>query len=134
MKEGKDKIGIIFNLDRHDQGGSHWVSLFVDLKDRFIFYYDSAGSDTPKEIDALRRRMTNEMKKKYKLKFYKNYPVEHQHGNTECGMYSLFFIITMLTGVVEENTKLSLAKKIKLFKAGKIPDEYVEQYRNVYFN
>jgi hypothetical protein len=40
----------------------------------------------------------------------------------------------MLTGVVEENTKLSLAKKIKLFKAGKIPDEYVEQYRNVYFN
>jgi len=134
LKEGKDKIGIIFNLDRHDQGGSHWVSLFVDLKDRFIFYYDSAGSDIPKEIDALRRRMTNEMKKKFKLKFYKNYPVEHQHGNTECGMYSLFFIITMLTGVVEDNTKLSLAKKIKLFKAGKIPDEYVEQYRNVYFN
>jgi hypothetical protein len=139
LKEGKDKIGIIFNLDRHDQGGSHWVSLFVDLKDRFIFYYDSAGNDIPKEIDALRERLMKqalELKKnkKMKMKFYKNYPVEHQHGNTECGMYSLFFIITMLTGVVEENTKLSLAKKIKLFKAGKIPDEYVEQYRNVYFN
>jgi hypothetical protein len=49
-------------------------------------------------------------------------------------MYSLFFIITMLTGIVEETTKLSLAKKIKLFKGGKIPDEYIEQYRNVYFN
>lgn len=136
-KEGKDKIGIIFNLDKHDQSGSHWVSLFVDLKDRFIFYYDSAGNDIPDEIDKLRERLMKqalELKKKMKLKFYKNYPVEHQQGNTECGMYSLFFIITMLTGVVEEKTKLSLAKKIKLFKAGKIPDEYVEQYRNVYFN
>ena len=137
LKEGKTKIGITFNLDKHDQGGSHWVSLFIDLDDRIIFYYDSAGNDIPKEIDNLRKRLMKqgmELKKKMKLKFYKNYPVEHQYGNTECGMYSLFFIITMLTGIVEEDTKLSLAKKIKLFKGGKIPDEYIEQYRNVYFN
>ena len=137
LKEGKDKIGVTFNLDKHNQSGSHWVSLFVDLKDRFIFYYDSAGNDIPVEIDRLRKRLmkqAKELKNKMNLKFYKNYPVEHQYGNTECGMYSLFFIITMLTGVVEEDTKLSLAKKIKLFKGGKIPDDYIEQYRNVYFN
>ena len=123
LKEGKTKIGITFNLDKHHQRGSHWVSLFVDLDDRFIFYYDSAGNDIPEEIDNLRKRLMKqslELKKKMKLKFYKNYPVEHQYGNTECGMYSLFFIITMLTGIVEEHTKLSLAKKIKLFKRGKL--------------
>jgi hypothetical protein len=137
LKDGKNKIGVTFNLDKHNQSGSHWVSLFVDLKDHFVFYYDSAGNDIPVEIDRLRKRLmkqAKELKNKINLKFYKNYPVEHQYGNTECGMYSLFFIITMLTGVVEDDTKLSLAKKIKLFMGGKIPDDYIEQYRNVYFN
>ena len=35
---GVNKIGISLNLDPHDKGGSHWVSLFVDLKKKFIFY------------------------------------------------------------------------------------------------
>ena len=26
------QIGIVFNLDKHDQDGSHWVSMFIDLK------------------------------------------------------------------------------------------------------
>jgi hypothetical protein len=137
IKNGKTKIGITFNLDDHNGPGSHWVSMFIDLKDRFVFYYDSAGSDIPKEIDDLKNeivRQAAELRpRKIKMKFYKNYPVEHQQGNTECGMYSLFFIITMLTSNVDK-TKLSLAKKIKMFKGGKIPDNYVEKYRYVYFN
>ena len=32
LKKKKTKIGIIFNLDKHDQDGSHWVSFFADLK------------------------------------------------------------------------------------------------------
>ena len=35
IDDGKQRIGIIFNLDRHDQPGSHWVSLFIDVKDKF---------------------------------------------------------------------------------------------------
>ena len=31
-KKGLSKIGIIFNLDKHTQPGSHWVALFMDLK------------------------------------------------------------------------------------------------------
>ena len=92
----------------------------------------------PEEIDDLRKEIihqANNLKpRKMKMKFYKNYPVEHQEGNTECGMYSLFFIITMLTAKVDGMPKLSLAKKIKMFKGGKIPDSYVEKYRFVYFN
>jgi hypothetical protein len=32
------KIGIIFNLDNHNESGSHWVSLFIDLEDKFVLY------------------------------------------------------------------------------------------------
>ena len=53
-----------------------------------------------------------------------NHPVEHQEENTECGMYSLFFIITMLEGgnfkkifldkkkLIKDNNMIFLRKKI----------------------
>ena len=56
--------------------------------------------------------------------FDKNYPVEHQQGNTECGMYSLFFIIHML------EDKLTT----KYLKSHIFDDKYIEKFRNVYFN
>ena len=34
IKKHKNKIGVIFNLDKHNQSGSHWVSLFI-----FMFFY-----------------------------------------------------------------------------------------------
>ena len=137
LNQGKTKIGITFNLDDHNGPGTHWVSMFIDLDDKYVFYYDSAGNDIPKEINDLRKEVIHQarnLKPRLKMRFYKNYPVEHQQGNTECGMYSLFFIITMLTAEVDGMSKLSLAKKIKMFKGGKISDSYVEKYRNVYFN
>ena len=47
IEKGKNKIGIIFNLDKHYQSGSHWVSLFVDLRDKkkpTIEYFNSSGN------------------------------------------------------------------------------------------
>ena len=32
LKKGKNKIGIIFNIDPHYKPGSHWVSMFIDVK------------------------------------------------------------------------------------------------------
>jgi hypothetical protein len=58
----------------------------------------------------------------------------HQKGNTECGMYSLFFNITMLTGDSGFEKNMTLDDKIELFTKVNIPDKYVEFYRNKYFN
>ena len=33
-KQGINKIGVIFNLDKHTQPGSHWVALFIDGEKR----------------------------------------------------------------------------------------------------
>jgi len=137
LKDKKMKIGIIFNLDKHDESGSHWVSLFIDLENKFIFYFNSTGDVIPKEIKILCDRLISEGKRMHpplKLRYYDSKNVAHQRSNTECGMYSLFFIITMLTGNTESNKNMTVAQKIKLFRGKRIPDTYMEYFRNVYFN
>jgi hypothetical protein len=135
LDEGKTKIGIIFNLDKHDQGGSHWVSLFLDLDESFMFFLDSAGETMPKEVKKLVDRIVKEGKGLGKeFNVYENHPLEHQLGNTECGVYSLFFIITMLTGEAEGKKLTTLQDKVHFFKKKRIPDKYVQKYRKVYFN
>jgi len=125
------KIGVIFNLDKHYDNGSHWVSLFIDISDSFIFYFDSASNETPSEIKSFVKkvqRQSLEIGENKKYDYYENYPNNHQRSNTECGMYSLYFIITML------NNKKSLQYKIKLFKEKKIKDKFMKRLRNVYYN
>jgi hypothetical protein len=133
IKNGKKYIGVIFNLSPHTSSGSHWVSLFVDVKHRVIFYFDSAGDSIPKEINDFVERIKTQTESKYI--FYQNHPKEHQMGNTECGVYSLFFIITMLTGKSQMvKGQMTMRQKINLFKKRTIPDKYIEKYRNIYFN
>jgi len=132
-----DRIGISFNLDSHDEPGSHWVSMFVDVKDRVIIYFDSASNKTPSEIMDLANKIIKqgkELTKPIKFKYYENYPVTHQKTNTECGMYSLFFLITLLTRKTEFDRRMSMEKSLRLFLKKKIPDKYVEKFRNIYFN
>lgn len=57
FKEKKYKIGIVFNLDRHDQGGSHWVSLFIDIMKGGIYFFDSVGKKPKKEISRLMEKI-----------------------------------------------------------------------------
>jgi len=137
----KTKIGIVFNLDKHNQGGSHWVSMFVDLEDKFVFYFDSAGDKIQPEIERLANAIIKEasvLSEPLIIEFHQNYPIEHQMGNNECGMYSLFFIITMLTGEINKPTKKKVFRnyheKIGFFKKGRIPDKYMNNYRDIYFN
>jgi hypothetical protein len=132
----KNKVGIIFNLDKHYQGGSHWVSLFIDISHRFMFYFDSAGGDMPDEVNVLIERIQTQSKELgFQFDVKTNGTHAHQRGNTECGMYSLFFIITMLTGrPTPKSRKMSLEKVFNLFLTKQVSDKTIEQYRNEYFN
>jgi hypothetical protein len=142
IEQKKTKIGVVFNLDKHDEPGSHWVSLFIDIDNKFLFYLDSAGEEIKPEIKVFVERIKKqgkEMANKIHFNFYENYPFEHQMGENECGMYSLFFIITMLTHRIEEPGKKTKIFKnhnqiIHMFKKRRIPDRYMNKYRNVLFN
>jgi len=127
INSGKTKIGIIFNTDKHTGGGKHWFSLFINIKKGEIFFYDSAGDKPGKEIQALIDRVIEQGKKlnqSIAFKMDSNYPVEHQMGTTECGVYSLYFIVHMLEDKLTGH----------YLKTHKIKDKYMQQFRKVYFN
>jgi hypothetical protein len=128
LKQGKKHIGIIFNTDPHTKSGEHWISLFIDIPEMKILYFDSGGSEMPKEIKILVDKIIkqgNVLKPtKIKFKFDTTRGVSHQLKNSECGMYSLFFIINML----EENLDEKFLKN-NLFR-----DKYITQFREIYFN
>lgn len=135
----KDKIGIVFNLDKHYESGSHWVSMFIDIENKFIFYFDSADNPIPPEITTLVNRISSqgkELETPIHFNFYSNRGFTHQTGNSECGMYSLFFIITMLTKKTSPSSKKLLSQKslVHLFTKKRIPDHLVFQHRKIYFN
>lgn len=125
LKKKYNQIGIIFNIDKHDQGGSHWVSLFIDIRKKIIFYFDSVGNPIPNEIQELVTTIIKQSNNT--MKFYTS-RLEHQRGNTECGMYSLYFIISML------DKKVSMTKKMRKFQHTIIPDKFVQSLRNKLFN
>lgn len=113
--EGRTKIGIVFNLDKTGESGSHWVAVFIDLKiaknpltpedlkkmakDHVeINYYDSYG-DPP--VDGIKMFIVR-LGEKFllageKVKILYN-DKRHQYGNSECGIYSMNFILERLHG------------------------------------
>ena len=95
----------------------------------------------------------NELFSPKKMKFHQNH-FSHQKQNTECGMYSIYFIISMLlrrvdiladpnsdqTGGNEEVKKsdemphtMNLKELLHYFTKQRIPDSFVFQYRQHLF-
>jgi len=154
LNSGKTKFGFIFNLDFNKGPGTHWVSMFYDAspanpKESLLFFFDSAGKkNTPNDrfsrIHNLAERIIQQAQNSEKYKQLREHPpvllfndIPHQKSNTECGVYSLFFVITMLTRKpdIAQLNELSNSELLDLFygKNEIIPDHYIEQYRNVFF-
>jgi hypothetical protein len=134
IKKGIRKIGFVVNLDYHTEGGSHWVSLFVDLDDRIIYYFDSARNETPEEITAFVKRISEQCLKEHIDMEYIENKISHQKTDTECGMYALFFVTTMLTGDIGDSKKMTKQEKIDLFTNTRISDNIMIRNRGTIFN
>jgi hypothetical protein len=59
-----------------------------------------------------------------KFTFDENHPVEHQYGNTECGIYSIFFVIHMLEDKITGH----------YLKTHVLKDNYIQQFRHIFYN
>jgi hypothetical protein len=154
IKRGKTKIGVVFNLDPHYKSGSHWVALFINTLARRIYYFDSTGARIHKHIAKFKKEVQSQALAQLNqvYEYDSNYGVEHQYHNTECGMYVLFFIITMLMhdkDYPHPQVSLEMGRKVKKnIKGGghhffeqtfknsrlKFPDKLMEGLRSKYFN
>jgi len=57
INEGKTKLGLVINLDTHDQSGSHWVALYIDLSNNQLYYFDSVGKEPGKRIKRFNNKV-----------------------------------------------------------------------------
>jgi hypothetical protein len=161
-KQGKSKIGIVFNLDEHYKEGSHWVALFTDLDKNQVYFFDSLGRKPMKRIRKFINRIAKHLyNKKYhqklpindiidKIKNIKSMPenkmksliksnkylknllggefdirfnhIQHQFENSECGVYSINFIIRLVGGELFDSVINDITK-----------DEKMNSNRKIYF-
>lgn len=99
QSEGKYKLGFVFNTDEHYKSGSHWIALFCNLKEGNIYFFDSNGIKPEYRIKKLVKRIYKYFKSKNNNNIQKRYNnIRHQFKNTECGVYSINFILRLLKG------------------------------------
>ncbi len=122
-KEGKNRLGVIFNLDEHYKGGSHWVSLFSDLEKGQIYFSDSYGRKPEKRINHFMERIKDYLETCNLDNIdMRHNQTQHQKGNSECGVYSINFILRLLKGKTFDH----LTRK-------RLTDEKVNKCRFRYF-
>lgn len=91
-------IGMVFNLDPHYKGGSHWVGLYINLSSLekpVVGFFDSYGYKAPPMIARFMRSLQLQAKEcalGYNARRF-------QYGGSECGMFSLYFLICMIHGI-----------------------------------
>lgn len=121
LKQGKKRIGIGYNLDKHYQPGSHWVSLYIDIPNSTIIYYDSTSGEAPyilrqfiefllKQLEGLNNKARFDYNRK-----------QHQFGGSECGVYSMNFLVEMLKGKTLEDFQ---KKKVSDFSVNLLRDYF----------
>lgn len=95
--EGIRYGGVVFNLDDHLGDGSHWVALIIDTnaKKPGVYYFDSYGMRPPKQV----RRFMEDLSIEEPRAVFGYNGRRFQYSNSECGMYSILFIICMIHGV-----------------------------------
>jgi hypothetical protein len=121
---GKTKVGLVFNEDGHAQPGSHWICAFIDISKGMFYYIDSVGNPMPEEVRELSARLSDESQQLYNRPLtVRVSEVPHQRGDNQCGMYCLFFIITLLTGTATYEELLHR----------RIPDSAMADMREVLF-
>ena len=111
-------IGLITNLDKHNQGGSHWTSTFIiiDPKNKCYgaHYYDSNAIAIPAYVKKFiynikKRLLVIYPKSDFKITYN---TTRHQRKNTECGMFSMTHQIRWLNSLFKYK-KLNLPNPYK---------------------
>jgi len=147
-KNNKNKIGMVINLDEHDKSGSHWVALYTDLNKGQIYYFDSFAKKPSKRtrkfinkivkylyknkynkdikindiIQPLKNKTTSKIVNDVQKFDIKYNTIQHQFNNSECGVYSINFIVRLVGGETFDEVTKDITK-----------DEKMNECRGVYF-
>lgn len=124
LKKDIDSIGFIFNLDKHTDDGSHWCSMFLDLRKKQLYYFDSYGKPIHPNMNHFGKTIVSQGENyNFPIEFIKLKQI-HQKKDSECGIYCLYFISSLLTN----------KHNYKYFEDNNIPDDEITKYRSIFFS
>ncbi len=127
LLEGKTRFAWVYNTDQTNKG-SHWVAVFLNLTKKTCTYFDSFGNE-PREW--MKTDITNILQHFKSIPFLENridtihlkwHKKKHQEGSVECGIYVLWYILTMLDGA-----------SFKQIENTSIKDAICREYRPKFF-
>jgi hypothetical protein len=99
VQKGYKYFGCVLNVDTYDNGGKHWVALFVDIPKKTLEYFDSVGRppfpDVTKWMEKAKAGMPNPAS--WKIAPLNRF--QHQRENWDCGLFACFYIIKRVQGV-----------------------------------
>ena len=136
LETGINQFGVVFNLDKHDGPGSHWTSVYCNIRQKCICYFDSYAKIPEIEIQdfiakicvqallGFHRNIIDE-NKSFKITPLYN-ATRFQWGSSQCGLYSLYMILSMLHS---EGT----ATDFDQFCKRKVDDDTINQLRKILF-
>jgi hypothetical protein len=118
-----NKLGLVINFDPHTKKGKHWVALYAELKNNKIFYFDSyGGRPEQREIRDFIKRLKKYCSDRDRVDYRYN-KIRHQFKHSECGVYSVNFIIRLLGGESFKSITENITK-----------DSAMQSCRKTYFN
>ena len=103
LSDDKHKIGLVYNTEKHNEDGQHWIGLYLDLKginfnNPCIYFFDSYGDKPPEQINRFATEVKNQAKDLDIDIDYAYNDKKHQGNSGECGIYCLHFITYMKNG------------------------------------
>lgn len=128
----KKCMGVVLNTDVHTGGGIHWFALFFDFRNRnsiTLEYFNSSGNIPTEEVHSYLITFQRKVCKAFptsKCTIERVSSVQLQNSQTECGVYSCYFVISRAEGV-------SLNDFRNLSHTTGIPDSKMMEYRKQLF-
>lgn len=105
-KKGIRKMGCVINTDKSSGKGIHWFCVFADLAGNehwTLEYFDSAGDYPKRSVHAWLNKQRSMLAESYPDKRIEVIDVtksnQLQRSTTECGVFSLWYILSRLNGI-----------------------------------
>jgi hypothetical protein len=124
-----DCFGCVVNTDVSSGRGKHWVAVFVDCRKPSVWhveYFNSVGNPPPKPMIKWMERTKSDLYKhgggSAEVLSIPVTDVDHQESQTECGLYSLYYIRRRI-----ENTPHTF------FQTKIVPDDAMTEFRKHIF-
>ena len=119
-----DTFGCVLNTDYSTGRGIHWFCIFGEkYRDKIVLeYFNSSGKEPLPEIQAYLHKNKHYLEKSMKLpvEIKYNTGVQYQRDEHSCGVYSVMYIYSRLSGVAFQEIKTEqfnddLMHKARLF-------------------